>query len=106
MYTKFMRKSSSKSGSARMIFTLPRALAAELAEHARVLRGGNKSGFVADAVRSYIEQFRRRRHTAAARESYAAAAEQGRAVAREWEPLDEETWARLDELEAKTRKPS
>jgi metal-responsive CopG/Arc/MetJ family transcriptional regulator len=89
-----------------MIFTLPKALAAELAEHARVLRGGNKSGFVADAVRSYIDQFHRRRRTALARESYAAAAKKGRKLAREWEPLDEETWARLDELEAKTRKPS
>ena len=51
------------SGSERMIFTLPKALAAELERYSRVLRGGNKSGFVADAIRSYIDHFRRRRHT-------------------------------------------
>jgi metal-responsive CopG/Arc/MetJ family transcriptional regulator len=89
-----------------MIFTLPKPLAAELEEYARVLRGGNKSGFVADAVRSYIDHFRRRRHTALLRSSYAAAADQSRALAREWELLDDETWARLDQLGAKTKKSS
>jgi hypothetical protein len=87
------------TGSERLIFTLPKSLAAELEEYARVLRNGNKSGFVADAIRSYIEYFRKRRHTQLLRESYAAAAEAGQAVNREWEPLDDETWARLDQLE-------
>ena len=40
-----------KKGSERMIFTLPKALAGELEEYARLLRDGNKSGFVADAIR-------------------------------------------------------
>jgi metal-responsive CopG/Arc/MetJ family transcriptional regulator len=101
-----MKKRSPSGSSKRVILTLPKALAAELAKYARLLRGDDKSGFVADAVRSYIDQFRRHRHPALFRESYAAAATHARAVAREWALLDEETWARLGELEAKSRMPS
>jgi metal-responsive CopG/Arc/MetJ family transcriptional regulator len=106
MYTASMKKSSSSGSSKRVILTLPKPLAAELAKYARLLRGGDKSGFVADALRSYIDQFHRRRHVALVRESYAAAANHARALAREWAPLDDETWARLDELAAKSRKRS
>jgi metal-responsive CopG/Arc/MetJ family transcriptional regulator len=106
MYTASMKKRSSSGSSKRVSLTLPKPMAVELAKYARLLRGGNKSGFVADAVRSYIDQFHRRRHTALVRESYAAAATHARAVAREWALLDEETWARLGELEAKPRMPS
>jgi metal-responsive CopG/Arc/MetJ family transcriptional regulator len=94
---------SPEAGSERMMFSLPKALVAELEEYARVLRSGNKSGFVADAVRAYIDHFRRRRHTALLRESYAAAAETSQEIAREWEPLDDETWFRLDELQQQTK---
>jgi metal-responsive CopG/Arc/MetJ family transcriptional regulator len=87
------------TGSARLIFTLPKPLARELEQYARLLRNGNKSGFVADAIRSYIDHFRKRRHTQLLRQSYAQAAEDNRAVNREWEPLDDETWSRLDEAE-------
>jgi hypothetical protein len=106
VYTSDMAKRASnlaESGSERMMFSLPKALAAELEEYARVLRQGNKSGFVADAVRAYIDHFRRRRHTALLRQSYAAAAKAGGDIAREWEPLDEETWSRLDELEQQAK---
>jgi metal-responsive CopG/Arc/MetJ family transcriptional regulator len=92
-----------KSGSERLIFTLPHALVAELEEYAAALRGGNKSGFVADALRAYIDQFRRRQHTQRLRQSYAQAADAARAVQREWEPLDDETWAKLDGLERRPR---
>ena len=101
-----MQGSPSGAGSERVIFTLPKSLAKELDEYARVLRGGNKSGFIADAIRAHIDHFRRRRHTARLRQSYAAAAEQSRAVAREWEPLSDATWAQLDQLEAKSKKSS
>ena len=87
------------SGSERVIFTLPKSLAAEVETYAQVLRNGNKSGFVADAIRSYIESFRKRRHTQLLRDSYAASADESRAVNREWEPLDDETWKRLDQIE-------
>jgi hypothetical protein len=107
IYTGHMRTRESASpqetGFERMMFSLPKPLVAELKKYACVLRGGNKSGFVSDAVRSYIDHFRRRRHTALLRESYRAAAESGRTLAREWEPLDEETWSRLDELERKSK---
>jgi metal-responsive CopG/Arc/MetJ family transcriptional regulator len=96
--------SSKETGTERMIFTLPRPLAAELEKYARAVRNGNKSGFVADAIRAYIDYYRKRRHTQLLRESYAASAEEGRAIAREWEPLDDETWARLDALERSSRK--
>jgi metal-responsive CopG/Arc/MetJ family transcriptional regulator len=92
-----------ETGSERVIFTLPKALAADLEEYARLLRNGNKSGFVADAIRSYIDHFRKRRHTQLLRQGYAQAAEQSEAVNREWEPLDDETWKRLDELEGQPR---
>jgi metal-responsive CopG/Arc/MetJ family transcriptional regulator len=88
-----------ETGSERMIFTLPKALTVELEEYARVLRDGNKSGFVADAIRAYIDHFRKRRHTQLLRQSYAQAAAQSQAVNEEWEALDDETWARLDRLE-------
>ncbi len=54
-----------------------------------MLRNGNKSGFVADAIRSYIAYFRKRRHPQLLRQGYAAAAEQSRAINQEWEPLDD-----------------
>ena len=85
--------------SERVIFTLPKSLAAEVETYAQVLRGGNKSGFVADAIRSYIEYFRKRRHTQLLRDSYAASADESRGVNREWEPLDDETWKRLDQID-------
>jgi metal-responsive CopG/Arc/MetJ family transcriptional regulator len=87
------------AGSERVIFTLPKALAADLEAYARVLRNGNKSGFIADAIRSYIEYFRKRRHTQLLRDSYAATSAESRIVNDEWVALDEETWARLDQLE-------
>lgn len=85
--------------SKRLLFTLPRSLAAELEKYAAVLRGGNKSGFVADAILWYIDHFRRRRHTQLLRDAYAQAAARGQAVNTEWAPLDDETWVRLDGLE-------
>jgi hypothetical protein len=80
----------------RVIFTLPPDLVADIKRYASKLRGGNKSGFVADALRSYINQLRKARRTAKLREAYAASAEAGIAITRQWEPLDAEAWARLD----------
>jgi hypothetical protein len=88
-----------ETGSERVIFTLSKALAADVEEYARVLRNGNKSAFIADAIRSYIDNFRKRRHTQLLRQVYGRAAEQSQAINREWEPLDDETWVRLDELQ-------
>ncbi|HLJ96967.1 MAG TPA: ribbon-helix-helix domain-containing protein [Gemmataceae bacterium] len=80
----------------RVIFSLPPDLVDDIKRYASKLRGGNKSGFVADALRSYIDQLHKARHTAKLREAYAASAEAGLAITREWEPLDAEAWARLD----------
>jgi hypothetical protein len=82
-----------------VIFRLPKPLAAELDKYARIRHGGNKSGFTAEAVRFYIEHLRKTRHTQKLRESYAAAAQKGLAITKEWEPLDDEAWAKLDEHE-------
>ncbi len=79
------------------------SLAGEVEKYARLLRNGNKSGFVADAIRSYSAYFRKRRHTELLRQGYAASAEQNRAINREWEPLDDETWAKLDDVEKHTQ---
>jgi len=80
----------------RVIFSLPRELVAEIRRYASELRGGNKSGFVADAIRSYIDDIHKARHTAKLREAYAASAASSRAIARQWEPLSAEAWAHLE----------
>ena len=80
----------------RVIFTLAPDLVADIKRYASKLRGGNKSGFVADAVRSYIDQLHKAGHTARLRQAYADSAEAGLAITRQWEPLDAEAWARLD----------
>jgi metal-responsive CopG/Arc/MetJ family transcriptional regulator len=85
----------------RVIFSLPKSLVEDVRRYAAVAHGGNKSSFVATAIRSYIDQLRKRRHTARMREAYAAAAGQGRTVAEEWKSLDEEVWAKLDETESR-----
>jgi metal-responsive CopG/Arc/MetJ family transcriptional regulator len=95
--------SQQDTGSARLIFSLPKPLVAELEQYARLVRNGNKSGFVADAIRSYIDHFRKNRHTQRLRQSYAQAANESRRVNREWEPLDDETWARIDETDRPSR---
>lgn len=87
--------------TARALFTLPAPLMDEVERYADLMRGGNKSGFVADAVRSYIDRIRKAHHTAKLRESYAAAARQSLEISEEWQPLDEELSAKLDELEGK-----
>jgi hypothetical protein len=79
---------SEKTRSARVMLTLPKSLAAEVEEYAGILRQGNKSGFVADAIRSYIGMYRKLRHTRRLRESYAASARKGLTLDRKWE----ETW--------------
>jgi hypothetical protein len=90
------RRHDDTSKQQRVIFTLPPDLVADVKRYASKLRGGNKSGFVADAIRSYIEQLQRARHTAKLRASYAASAEAGLAITRQWEGLDAEAWAQLD----------
>ena len=97
------KKQATETGFERVIFTLPKALAAEVEQYAALLRNGNKSGFVADALRSYIQYFRKRRHTELLRRSYAASAQQSAAVNCEWEPLDDEMWAKLDALHRPAR---
>ena len=81
----------------RVIFTLPPDLVNDIKRYASKLRGGNRSGFVADALRFYIDQLHKTRHTAKLREAYAASAKAGLAVTRQWEPLDAEAWAQLDQ---------
>jgi metal-responsive CopG/Arc/MetJ family transcriptional regulator len=88
----------------RMIFTLPRSLANEIRRYADAIRGANKSGLVADAVRWYLDHLRKARHTARLRESYAQCASKSREINQEWQRLDDEVWARLDKLEARQSK--
>jgi hypothetical protein len=94
-----MNKTQEKAdaGCVRVIFSLPKPLAGELGKYARLRHGGNKSGFTADALRFYIDHLHKTRYTQKLRESYAAAARRGLAIAQEWEPLDDEAWAKLDE---------
>ena len=88
----------------RVMVTLPKPLVEKLRRFAGVFRGGNKSGFVADAIQSHIERLRKARHTAKLRESYAAAGQEGLAITKEWEAADDELGARLEERKPKRRR--
>jgi metal-responsive CopG/Arc/MetJ family transcriptional regulator len=87
----------------RVIFSLPPELVDDLQRYATQLRGGNKSSFVADALRSYIDQLQKARHTAKLRDAYAASAAAGLAITRQWESLDAEAWAQLDRAKPKRK---
>lgn len=96
-----MKDRKEHTRSERVIVTLPGPLVRELGEYAAKFRGGNRSGFVADAIRTHIEQLRKVRHTARLREGYAAAARAGREIAEEWQAVDDEAW---DLLEARPKR--
>ena len=81
----------------RVIFTLPRKVVDQVQRYARLVRGGNKSGFVADAIEAYITNLRKAAHTRKLRKSYAAAAGDSLEICTAWEPLSDEVWARLEE---------
>jgi hypothetical protein len=96
------RPNNDKSGKRqRVIFSLPRDLVADIRRYATLLHGGNKSVFVADAVRSYIDHVDKVRHTAKLRQAYAASAAASRAIACYWDPLSAEAWTELDERKGK-----
>ncbi|MBI2827167.1 MAG: hypothetical protein HYX69_21050 [Planctomycetia bacterium] len=80
----------------RAIFTLPPDLLADVRKYARAYHEGNNSGFVAAALRSYIDYLAKVRHTARLRESYAAAANAGRKVAADWDAASDARWQKLD----------
>jgi metal-responsive CopG/Arc/MetJ family transcriptional regulator len=96
-------RADGNSKQQRMIFSLPSDLVADVERYAAQMHGGNKSGFVADALRSYIEQLQKASHTAKLRQAYAAAAAAGLAITREWEPLDMEAWEQLDQEQPKKK---
>jgi metal-responsive CopG/Arc/MetJ family transcriptional regulator len=79
----------------RVAFTLPGSLKTELDKYAPILRNGNKSGFIADAIRAYINQIRKLRHVRLLREAYSRSASKSRATNRKWEKLDDEAWGKL-----------
>ncbi len=95
VYTEVMPKPSAYE---RVIFSLPRPLVTEMKKYASVCRAGNKSGFVADAVRAYITSLRRHRHTEKLRDSYAQSAQDSLAISQDLTHLDEESWDKLDKL--------
>lgn len=96
-----MKNSRRKKHTAyeRAIFSLPKRVVAQMERYARLVRDGNKSGFVADAIEAYVRHLRRTAHTRKLRASYAAAAADNQAVAEAWEPLSDEVWAKLEESE-------
>lgn len=86
----------SKSRRERAIFTLPPELLAEARQFAQAFHNGNNSGFVAAAIRNYIDHLRKARHTAKLRDSYASSAAEARRVAEEWNSVSDDAWAMLD----------
>ncbi len=91
-----------KSRYERVIFSLPPGLVSDARRYADAFHEGNSNGFVAAAIRNYIEQLRKTRHTARLRTSYAAAAQRGGAVAREWDSAAEEDQRKLDAVETRS----
>ena len=92
------RRSARRPRYERMIVSLPAPLVARVRRLADIVRDGNKSGFVADAIQAYIDHLRKPRHTEKLRQSYAASAGDSAAIAQAWERLDDEAWVRLEEV--------
>ena len=79
------------------VFSLPPALLREAKRFAKEYHNGNNSGFVAAAIRGYIDHLRKLRHTEKLRASYAAAAKrQDQDIAADWDGVSEEAWSMLD----------
>lgn len=87
----------------RAIFSLPAPLLNRLSKYATIASGGNKSGFVAEAIEEKMDCIRKSAHTRELREAYKATAARGLCVTKEWEQADDELWLRLDELEARNK---
>lgn len=83
----------------KVMVSLPSSLVEQLGKYAEAVNEGNKSGFVADAIREKIDYLRKTYHTMKMRQAYKAAAEDSLQITKEWEELDDELWHRLDELE-------
>lgn len=83
----------------KVMLSLPEPLLKEIEKYARVLADGNRSGFVAKAVEEKIEYLRKAHHSQKMREAYTAAAQDSLRLTQEWEPLDDEVWHQLDEIE-------
>lgn len=88
--------SRGKSSRERVMFSLPPELMKQTRQYAANFHQGNNSGFVAAAIRSYIDFLRKSQHTARLRKSYAAAAKESHRVGEEWEHASQEAWKLLD----------
>ncbi len=62
----------------------------------RVAAKGDRSHFIAEAVRYYIAQTGRARLKTQLKEGAVRRAERDRALARDWFPLEEEAWRRRE----------
>lgn len=82
--------------SERVLVTLPHDLVGQLRKYAEQVRDGNNSGFVADAVRMYIDHLRKQQRTAKLRAAYAAAAQHSRKVGQAWQAADDALWTNLE----------
>lgn len=88
----------------KVMLSLPEEVAKKVEHYARLLNDGNKSGFVTKVLEEKIEYLHKAYHTQKMREAYTAAAKESLRISKEWEPLDDELWAKLDKLEAKEKK--
>lgn len=92
-----MKNSADQSNALQeqAVFSLPPALLREAKRFAKQYHNGNNSGFVAAAIRGYIDHLRKVRHTTKLRASYAAAAKR-QDIAADWDEVSEEAWSMLD----------
>jgi metal-responsive CopG/Arc/MetJ family transcriptional regulator len=83
----------------KAMFSLPEALLEQLPTFAKMVNEGNKSSFVADAIKEKIERVRKLIHTQRLRESYRQAAQENLKIIEEWKHVDAETRRLLDDQE-------
>lgn len=76
-------------GAVKVDFTIPRDVDKKLRQ---AVEAGQRSTFVANAIREKLEELHRQRIRAALREGYAATRDEGAQINLEWEGATLEDW--------------
>lgn len=83
----------------KMLISLPEPLVEKLAEYAAKSHGGNKSGFVAQAIEDKIERLYKVAYTEKMRDAYRTSAKRNQAMLKEWRYVDAQTAQILEDSE-------
>jgi metal-responsive CopG/Arc/MetJ family transcriptional regulator len=83
----------------RVLYTLPSVVVQNIDHYAKKVRRGNKSGFVADAIKAYIALLKKNVETNRLRDAYALSAQDSMKISGEWQVADAELDKALDDIE-------